>query len=341
MPAEQKRTLVKYISEAVMEGARLKKACEVVEISVQSFYRWQRGKCHDNRKGAKKNIPRKLAPEEAEQFYNIATSQEYKDSTPYEIVATLLEQGTYIGSSSTLYRILREKKAMFQRTESKHRGGSRKPKELIASGPNQVWCWDITWIKTDVRGLFFYAYVVIDLYSRKIVGWTIEKYESAELAKKLFHKIISNMKVIPAFVHSDNGNPMKGITFTEFLASMNISISYSRPRVSNDNPYIESLFRTVKCKVNYPGKFSTIENARIWFADFVDWYNTKHRHSGINYVTPEQRHLGKDKKMLEIRQNTLNKAARKKPNRFVNGPRNIVCESVCVLNPVKSSPAKK
>jgi transposase InsO family protein len=208
---------------------------------------------------------------------------------------------------------------------------------LVATGPNQVWCWDITWIKTDVRGLFYYAYVVMDLYSRKIVGWTIEEYESATLARNLFRKIISNMKTAPAFVHSDNGNPMKGITFTAFLSSMHIAISYSRPRVSNDNPFIESFFRTVKYKVNYPGQFGKIENARIWFADFVDWYNTKHRHSGINYVTPEQRHLGQDKALLQIRQNTLNSAVKRTPNRFVNGPRKIICEEVCVLNPEKSS----
>lgn len=341
MSAEQKMTLAKYISEAVMEGARLKKACEIVGISVQSFSRWRRGRCNDNRKGATKKVPRKLTQEEVEKFYKIANSPEYRDLTPYEIVVTLLEKGSYIGSISTLYRILRAKKALFQRTETKHRGGSRKPDELIASGPNQVWCWDITWIKTDVKGLFFYAYVVMDLYSRKIVGWAIEEYESATLAKKLFQKIVSNMKIVPAFVHSDNGSPMKGITFTEFLAEMNISISYSRPRVSNDNPFIESLFKTVKFKVNYPEWFSNIENARIWFADFVNWYNTEHRHSGINYVTPEQRHLGKDKKILEIRQDALNDAARRNPNRFVNGPKKIVCDSVCVLNPVKSSSEKK
>ena len=309
----------------------MKEACKTAEISYHSFLRWKSGKTTDNRKGSDKSIPRRLSPEEEEAFYNTANSKEYRDKTPAQIVANLLEQGIYYGSVSTLYRILRKKSALQHRGESKARSNSRKPQELIATGPNQVWTWDITWLKTSVLGMFLFAYVIIDIYSRKIVGWSVEHIEDTVLARDLFERTIRN-HTSPKFVHSDNGGPMKGLNLVTFLTKMKVGLSFSRPRVSDDNPFIESFFGSMKSNVKYPKQFENIEEARTWFANFVHWYNNYHSHSGIGYVTPNQKHTGEDVEIFEKRQATLNKAAVSHPERFVKGPRIIMPERDVILN---------
>ena len=286
----------------------------------------------DRRKGSDKHIPRKLSEEEAELFYRTANEKRFRDKTPSEIVAILLEEGTYWGSESTLYRILRRRKAHIGRTESRSPGRSKKPRELIAARPNQIWTWDITWLKTDVKGMFLYAYVVLDIFSRAIVGWAIHEEESPEHARDLFERIMNDFPVKPQFIHADNGGPMKGLTLVAFLTQMRVGLSYSRPRVSDDNPYIESWFKTVKYHVTYPKIFLGLSHARKWFADFIAWYNTSHRHSGILYVTPHQKHTGSDAVILAARQRTLNAAAVSFPNRFVNGPRKFTPIQEVVLN---------
>lgn len=313
------------------EGARVKKACNTVEISYHSFLRWRAGQVDDLRKGAEKSVPRKLSPDEEEAFYNTANSPEYRDKTPAQIVASLLEKGIYYGSESTLYRIMRKRSALQHRGESKARSKSRKPQELVATAPNQVWTWDITWLKTTVLGMFLYAYVIIDIYSRKIVGWSVESVEDTVLAKELFQKSIRNNS-IPRFVHSDNGGPMKGLNLVAFLTKMKIGLSFSRPRVSDANPFIESFFGSMKGHVKYPKQFESIEEARSWFADFVHWYNNFHSHSGIGYVTPNQKHTGKEVEIFRKRQATLNKAAQLHPERFVKGPKNVTPEKSVILN---------
>lgn len=320
---DKKKLLVQYIQEAAEAGARLKKACEVVGISLHSFLRWKRGNLTDRRKGAPKRIPRKLTEGEREIFYAVANEARFRDNTPQQIVETLLEERTYLGSSSTLYRLLREKKANAPRRESRNPRRSGRPQELVATGPNQIWCWDITWLRSTVRGRFFFAYVIIDIFSRKIVGWTIHEYESPELARDLFNRTIFGFEKKPYFVHADNGGPMKGVTLQAFLTSLSVGLSYSRPRVSNDNPFIESWFRTLKYHVTFPKAFENLSGAREWFASFVHSYNTKHRHSAIGYVTPEQKHIGEDVLLLALRQETINEAASLFPERFVRGPRKI------------------
>jgi putative transposase len=330
MSAKQK--LLHSIDKAVKCGARLRAACKLSGISSRSFFRWSKGLKKDGRKGAAKKVPRKLSEAEVEAFYKTATEPRFRDQTPAQIVATLLEAETYYGSERTLYRILKAKKANMPRTESKSRSKSRKPKELIATGPNQVWCWDITWIKTTVKGLYLYAYVVIDIYSRAIVGWSVESNESDEHARNLFSRIVRDTGVSPRFVHADNGGPMKGITLVAFLFQMGVGMSYSRPRVSDDNPFIESLFRTLKYHVTFPRVFMDLDHARKWFSDFVHWYNCYHRHSGIDYVTPHQRHTGKHVALLLKRQVTLNEAAGRHPERFVRGPKVFKVDDAVVLN---------
>lgn len=333
MARNTKETLLTAINSAVAVGARIKTACGEVGISLQTYLRWRQGLLDDARKGAGKTIPRKLSPEEEETFYKVATEARFRELPPEQIVATLLDEGIYYGSARTLYRIFRKRQANIARTESRRAGKSRKPQELVATGPNQVWCWDITWLKTPVKGLFLYAYVIVDIYSRAIVGWSVEDEEDDQLAKELFRRVVRDSNVVPAFVHSDNGGPMKGLTLVSFLVQIGAAMSFSRPRVSDDNPFIEALFRTLKYHVSYPKFFRDLSYAREWFAGFVDWYNNEHRHSGIDYVTPHQRHNGQHYAILETRQKTLDAAAAAHPERFVNGPRQYNLEGVVVLNP--------
>jgi len=211
-----------------------------------------------------------------------------------------------------------------------------KLQQLVADQANQVFSWDITWLRTDVRGRFLYAYVIIDVYSRKIVGWSVERDESPELAKKLFQRVIRDRKVAPKFVHADNGGPMKGITLVAFLVSLQIKLSYPRPRVSDANPFSEAFFKTLKYHVSYPKVFTSIEFARHWFANFVSYYNHQHLHSEIGYVTPRQKHTSADLEIFRARQETLDEVARQNPLRFSRGPRRVLPDRTVYLNRVSA-----
>jgi transposase InsO family protein len=332
IPEEQKKHIVQYIQDAVEDGARVKEACACIELSYRSFLRWKAGKTHDGRKGAVKSVPRKLSSAEEQAFFDVANTQEFRDKTPGQIVASLLEKGIYHGSERTLYRILKKREALGHRQKRRAPTKSKKPQELIATDPNQVWNWDITWLPTRVKGIFLFAYVIIDIFSRKIVGWSVEIEESPELAAALFRRTINGQKAKPVFVHADNGGPMKGLSLVALLTMLQVNMTYNRPRVSNDNPFIESFFGSMKGHVKYPKCFEDVEHARIWFAEFVDWYNNQHLHSGIGYVTPAQRHSGQDLDILSERQKTLNKAYEMFPERFVKGTRELLGNRAVILH---------
>lgn len=246
----------------------------------------------------------------------MATSKRFADSTPEQIVATLAQEGTYIASTSSMYRILRKRGALAHRSESRKPQAVRESTQLEVTGPNQFWTWDITWLKTPVRGIFLYAYTIIDLFDRSIIGWCIETHESDELSMLLFARVTRDMKVIPAIVHADNGHPMRGMTLAVFLDSLMISRSYSRPRCSNDNAHIESWHKTLKYSVGYPKMFDNLEAARVWYADFVHWYNTYHQHSGLAYATPMQTRKGETKQLFCKRNETIRAARERNPLRW-------------------------
>lgn len=273
---------------------------------------------------------------ERDQVLAIANSNKFCDLPPCQIVPRLADEDQFIASESTFYRILRSENQL------KHRGRSRpkksaKPKSLLARGPNQVWCWDISYLSSPIRGLFYYLYFIIDIYSRKIVGYSVESCESSELASELFKKIVSSENVTPRTLnlHSDNGAPMKGATLVETLKALGVMRSYSRPRVSDDNPFVESLFRTTKYCSEYPDFFKSLEHAKSWVEEFVDWYNTKHYHSGLNFVTPEQSHNGLAKVVLNKRRMVYEKARLKNPQRWSSNCRVWELPEVVELNPGK------
>tara|TARA_Y100001933_G_C18962147_1_gene548608 strand:- start:43 stop:1107 length:1065 start_codon:yes stop_codon:yes gene_type:complete len=342
--ASDRQIAVELITEAIEAGACQYKACEVLSISERTYTRWKNAKTfEDQRPFAERKPPRnKLSEEERQQIIEVATSKTYKSLPPSQIVPRLAdEENRYIASESTIYRVLKEYDMQH------HRGRSSKPvtrpiSTHKATGPNQVWMWDITWLPAFVKGFYYYLYLILDLFSRKIVGWEIWPVESSENASILVKKAALSEGCIhnevPLILHSDNGSPMKGASLLETLNKLGITSSKSRPRVSNDNAYAESVFKTCKYRPDYPYKgFSSIEHAREWVLEFVCFYNYKHRHSGINYLTPHQRHSGLGQEILNNRKMVYQAAKEKNPNRWSRDTRNWSINDEVWLNPERST----
>lgn len=324
---------VQLIVEAHAAGARLQPACEVIGVGVRTFQRWRDVGSEDRRLNASRRIVRKLSDDERDHIVEVCCMPEYANVSPYAIYADLLDKGIYLASVSTMYRILRERNLLHHRGESRPPQRRAKPPELKATGPNQVWSWDITYLPTRVNGIFLYAYVLIDVWSRKIVGWEIHSEESEAHARDFFRRVAAANDVHGVRLHADNGNPMKGVTILVLFFSLGILPSYSRPRVSNDNPFSESLFKTLKYRPGYPRRFRDLIHARRWFADFADWYNTEHRHSGIGYITPDDRHHGRTTAIMAQRNDVLAAARRENPERWPNGQMKWDEYPVVYLNP--------
>lgn len=321
------------IDAAKEQGARIAPVCEALGLHPRTYARWKRD-TQDKRTGSPKRNRRALTADERQEIIRVCTSDRFKDATPGEIVAILAEQGRYIASERSFYRVLKEAGLLHHRRNSRPARRSRKPPELRATGPDQVYSWDITWLPSAVQGLFYYCYAIIDVWSREIVGWTIQTSENEDHARSLFESLRQRRKLTGVWVHSDNGNPMRGATFSVWLASLGMFLSHSRPLVKNDNPYIESFFHTLKYHASYPGRFSTLEAARTWMGSFIDWYNCTHRHSGLGYVTPEQRRRGEDLRLFTLRNETLSRAFEQHPERFPKrGPKSWKSQQVVYLNP--------
>jgi transposase InsO family protein len=278
----------------------------------------------------------KLSERERAQVLATVNSPEFRDLSPKQIIPTLADREEYIASESTVYRILREEKLLSHREKSRPPTKRHKPEEYVATGPNQVWTWDITYLKTPVRGIFVYLYMAVDIWSRKIVAAAVHTEESSAHASALLAEAYRLEGVRPGslVIHMDNGSPMKGATLTATLQNLGVLASYSRPSVSDDNPYSESLFRTMKYRPAFPsGPFATLEAARLWVRDFLRWYNTEHLHSGIRFVTPAHRHSGRDVQLLERRAEVYEKARARRPERWSGNIRNWNPIEEVVLNP--------
>ena len=261
-----------------------------------------------------------------------------------KIVPKLADEGRYIASESSFYRVLKAENQLRHRQRSTPASARKKPRALTATAPNQLYSWDITYLPTRVRGLFFYLYLVMDIYSRKIVGWQVYEEESSALAADLMTDICHREGVKPHQVtlHSDNGSPMKGATMLATLQALGVVPSFSRPSVSNDNPYSESLFRTLKYRPEYPAHaFADLPAARSWVQGFVDWYNGEHLHSAIGFVTPEQRHTGEDVAILARRKQVYLAAQSENPERWSGDIRNWDHVKEVQLNPDKQATERK
>ncbi len=335
MPREEKQAILDFVNFYVLLGiVRLSVMCRYIGVSERTIQRWNLNGVDDYRKGAPKRVVRKLSEDEREEIYRISCSAEYSDLNLHEIYNSLLDKGIYLASESSFYRILRENNAITHRRETKEGTSRKRPDELRATAKNQVWMWDITWLKTNVQGIYLYAYVIEDLYDRSVVGWSIHENESDDHAKALFESVTQKEQAYPEFVHSDNGNTMKGITLVAFYYRLGIVPSFSRPRISDDNPFIESFFKTLKYTCGYPKFFTNIEHARKWFADFIDWYNTAHMHSTLQYVTPFQKRNGKHHMIFENRNKVLEEARQKYIVRWGSrAARKYKIQAMEVLNP--------
>lgn len=338
--------IVALLDEAVEHGARRRKACEVLGVSARMVERWQHdrcsGKAEDERRGPKTAPGNKLSPVERSRILELVNSARFRDVSPNQIVPLLADEGRYLGSESTLYRIMREEELLAHRGRAKA-PERRGPNAHTARGANQVWSWDITYLKSPVRGLFYYLYLIMDVWSRRIVGWDVQVVESAELAAELFRATCRVMGIDPngIVLHADNGGPMKGSTMVTTLERLGVLASYSRPGVSDDNPFSESLFRTMKYRPEYPdGPFADVDAARRWVEGFVRWYNTEHLHSAIRFVTPEDRHSGRESAILARRRRVYAKARAAHPERWTRGTRNWDQVVEVRLNPPKATREK-
>jgi transposase InsO family protein len=331
--------ILELVEQMTAEGVTVAAATKVIGVSPRTVERWRRrDSSEDQRRGPKTEPANKLSAEEREQVLKVADSAEYRDLSPKQIVPKLADQGTYVASESTFYRVLREQGQLAHREKS--RPASHKPDEHVATGPCQVWSWDITYLRSALRGCFFYLYLVVDIWSRKIVGWTVEESESTDLAATLFRRTCAELGIDPVglVLHADNGGPMKGSTMLATLQHLGVVASFSRPHVSDDNPYSEALFRTLKYRPCYPSKpFSSVEEARAWVADFVAWYNGEHLHSAISFVTPNDRHNGRDLLLLERRRQVYQRARRSHPERWSGATRSWEYVETVALNPLSDT----
>lgn len=327
-----KKDFLESADEAVKAGARQSEISSMTGISTRTIQRWRKNTGTDLRKGSRRSVPHKLTEKEKSKIISVSCGPEYKDSYPSEIVAKLAEKGLYIASEASFYRVLKEHHLLAHRRKSKVPVKRSKPR-LVATGPDQVYSWDITWLKSDVAGLYYYLYFVMDIFSRKLIHWELHENESAEKAAEMLRKISAKTIVKGLTLHSDNGAPMKGYTMLAMMQALNITPSFSRPRVSTDNPYSESLFRTLKYRPLYPERFTSPEEARDWIKRFVHWYNREHLHSGISYVTPHDRHHGKDFEILKKRRKTYEEAYMKNPARWSQEPKQWERKEIVYINP--------
>lgn len=336
----QRQQIMQWVEEANTAGARCHKACELLGIAPRTLQRWrQNDELLGDARRTRLFVPaNKLSDQEREQIIAVANSDEFAHLPPNQIVPQLADRGEYIASESTFYRALREA-GQLQHRQASRPATTHKPKPLEANAPNQVYSWDITYLKTTLRGVFFYLYLFMDIYSRKIVGWQVYEHESSEWAADILRDITQREGITSEQVtlHSDNGGPMKGASMLAAMQALGIVPSFSRPAVSNDNPYSESLFRTLKYRPEYPAQpFADVIEARQWVSGIVDWYNFEHRHSAIQFVTPAQRHAGLDTAILAQRHALYQAAKARHPERWSRQTRNWQPVQAVYLNPNKT-----
>jgi putative transposase len=333
--------LLALIGQARDGGARLHKVCALMGLDARTVQRWKHPENQqgDLRAAGKRRITvphNKFSQAERQAALELVNSDQFKDLPPSQIVPRLADQGLYVASESSLYRLLREAGQLAHRRLERVAQKRSKPRALVATGPDQIYCWDISYLPTEVRGIYFYLYLFVDLFSRQIVGWQVYDCESAELASGLLQDICARQGITPdqLTVHSDNGAPMKGETMLATMQRLGVAASRSRPAVSNDNPYSEALFRTLKYRPQLPVKpFNGLLQARRWAAELVHWYNHEHRHSAISFVTPAQRHMQVDQALLDDRAKVYAAARHANPNRWSGPIRNWSRITQVHLNP--------
>ena len=294
-------------------------ACEALGVARATFYRRRRPKTGQRR--SRPAPARALDAAERAEVFGVLCSPRFADPAPAEVYATLLDEGVHLCSERTMYRILAENRAVRERRAQRSHPNHPKP-EVVARAPNEVWSWDITRLLGPEKWRYFHLYVILDIFSRYVTGWMVAERETAGLAGHLVGETCLKHGVQPRVLtlHSDRGSPMTAKCTAQLLADLGVTQSLGRPRVSNDNPYSEAHFKTVKYHPGFPGRFGCIEEAKDFCRAFFQWYNTEHRHGGIGLLTPQQVHLGRAPEVIEHRRNVLAAAYAARPDRFVGGP---------------------
>jgi putative transposase len=328
---------IALVEEAVKGGARLESACKEAGIDARTVQRWRRDpEGEDRRRGPHGRPGNALSAEEEQDIVDLLTSPEYVDLSPNQVVPKLADMNMYKASERTMYRVLKKRKLLAHRGRSLPRT-RRRPPERRATGPCQAWSWDITYLRSPIRGMFWMLYMAVDVWSRKIVAAKVHDRESEELASELLEGAYRREGVSPGqlWIHSDNGAAMKGQTLLVKLRDLGATSTFSRPHTSNDNPFSESLFRTMKYRPEYPAgrPFPTVEAAQAWVDAFVRWYNEDHQHSGIRFVTPADRHQRRENAILDKRRRVYEMARAKAPRRWSRHTRNWTPIAVVCLNP--------
>lgn len=317
------------------------RACASLALPRSAWYRTGRGRTNTP-PALRPQPPRALNAEEKAEVRSLLNSERFQDSTPRQVYGVLLDEGRYLCHWRTMYRILAEHAEVRERRNQLRHPRHAKP-HLRATGPNQVWSWDITKLRGPQKWQFYYLYVIIDIYSRCVVGWLLAERESAALAEQLLAETCARQGVIPEqlTVHADHGSAMISKTVALLLADLGVTKSHARPRISNDNPYSEAQFKTLKYRPDYPDRFGSLQDARQWARGFFHWYNHEHRHSSLGLMTPATVHDGKAMELTTKRQAILLNAYRSHPERFVQGaptaPR--LSEAVWINPPASQSPS--
>ena len=329
--------ILQAIGAAEAAGARLAAACNLVGLAVRTVERWRAHPDRDDGRCGPRHQPRNaLSAAEQAKLVEVMTSPRYAGMSPKQVVPRLADEGQYLASESTMYRLQRRLGLRGHRRGIARTHVTRAVTVHRAVGPNQVWSWDITWLPTTLRGTYVYLYLVLDVWSRRIVGWEVHEREGADEAAALIRRICDESRIDSngLVLHSDNGKPMRGNTMLATLQWLGIVPSFSRPHVSDDNPYSEALFRTLKHVPAYPQlPFADVAAVRVWVRRFVAWYNGEHRHSGIRFVTPNERHYGRDEAILARRHALYEQARGRKPERWSRATRNWTPVGPVVLNP--------
>jgi transposase InsO family protein len=340
----ERSNIIALVGQAIEGGARQDRACVAIALSERTLQRWQRDQSRADQRPIRVQEPKNaLSAQERQAVLAVAQSDEFGHLCPGQIVPRLADQGQYIASESTFHRVLRAANQLQHRSAERPRTKRSKPRALLATAPRQLFSWDITYLPTLVMGSYFYLYLFLDIFSRKIVGWQVYDCESSELAGEVMRDICLRENIAPnqVVLHSDNGSPMKGATMLATLQDLGVAPTFSRPAVSNDNPFSEALFKTLKYRPQYPVRaFENLLLARQWVGRFVRWYNQEHRHSAIRFVTPHERHEGLEKGLLLRRQDVYEAAKAANPHRWSGPTRNWQPVRVVHLNPDQSSAEK-
>lgn len=316
------------------------KACQVLGLNRSTVYQWRKAPAaNDDSLRSRKHCPqpRALSEPERQNVRDTLHSEEYCDQPPHEVYYELLEQGQYLCSISTMHRLLRDTNCAGERRQQRPAQHHAIPR-LEAKSPNEVWSWDITKLATQRRGVYLCLYVVMDLFSRYVVAWMLSRKENGALAKQLMEESLQRygIKEGELTIHQDRGSPMIAHSYLDLMSEMGVTSSHSRPRVSNDNPFSESQFKTAKYQPDYPGKFDSIEHGRQWCEKYFEWYNFSHHHSSLEGFTPAQIFTGQHNALNAVRQQTLKNQYNLHPERFVKGqPQTRMPPGSVFINPIQ------